>query len=78
VTVAGPVSGSGTFGSDANGNVKGAIAVNPPPPPAGFTCPTGQQLVLATLTFTQIHLMDTTNNVDAGFIPDQTKTYFNV
>jgi hypothetical protein len=79
LTVAGPVSAGGTFSSDANGNVKGAIAVNPPPPTADFTCPTGQQLVLAKLTFTNIRLRDTTNGVDADPIPGPvTKTYFNV
>ncbi len=77
LTVAGPVSGGGTFTSDTNGNVKGAIEVTPPGP-GDFTCPNGQQLVLAKLTFTNIKLTDTTNHVDAGSIPDQTKTYFNV
>jgi hypothetical protein len=76
-TVGGPVTAPGTFSSDANGNVKGAIEVSPPGP-GDFTCPTGQQLVLAKLTFTNITLTDTTNGIVAGPIPDQTKIYFNV
>jgi hypothetical protein len=78
LTVAGPVGAEGTFDSDANGNVKGSIEVTPPSP-GDFTCPTGQQLVLAKLTFTNIQLTDTTNGVYAALIPGPvTKTYFNL
>jgi hypothetical protein len=77
LTVTAPVSQTGTFFSDVNGNVKGSIEVTPPGP-GDFTCPNGQQLVLAKLLFTGITLEDTTNHVFAGSIPDQTKTYFNL
>jgi hypothetical protein len=67
-TVGGPVTVPGTFSSDANGNVKGSIEVEPPGPGA-FTCPTGQRLVLVRISFTDIQLTDITNQILAEIIP---------
>jgi hypothetical protein len=60
-TVAGPVSASGTFSSGKNGNVTASLTVNPPP--SDISCPNGQRLELASVSYTNVTLTDTTNNV---------------
>jgi hypothetical protein len=60
-TVAGPVSASGTFSSGKNGNVVGSLTVSPPP--SDITCPPGQTLQLASVSYSNVTLTDTTNNV---------------
>ncbi len=58
-TVAGPVSASGTFSSGKNGNVVASLTVNPPP--SDITCPRGQTLKLASVSYSNVTLTDTTN-----------------
>ncbi len=60
-TVSGPVSASGTFSSGKNGNVTASLTVSPPP--SDITCPPGQTLELASVTYTNVVLTDTTNGV---------------
>ena len=60
-TVAGPVSASGTFNSGKNGQVTASLTVNPPP--SDISCPPGQSLQLASVSYTNVVLTDTTNNV---------------
>jgi hypothetical protein len=60
-TVSGPVSASGTFNSGKNGQVTASLTVNPPP--SDISCPPGQSLELASVTYTNVVLTDTTNNV---------------
>lgn len=60
-TVSGPVSASGTFSSGKNGNVTASLTVSPPP--SDITCPPGQALELASVTYTNVVLTDTTNGV---------------
>jgi hypothetical protein len=60
-TVSGPVSASGAFSSGKNGNVTDSLTVSPPP--AGITCPSGQTLQLASVSYTDVMLTDTTNGV---------------
>jgi hypothetical protein len=60
-TVAGPVSASGTFSSGKNGQVTASLTVNPPP--SDISCPPGQSLALASVSYTNVTLIDTTNNV---------------
>jgi hypothetical protein len=60
-TVAGPVSATGTFNSGKNGNVNGSLTVSPPP--SDISCPSGQSLQLASVSYTNVVLTDTTNNV---------------
>jgi hypothetical protein len=62
-TVAGPVSATGTFSSGKNGNVNASLTVTPPP--SDITCPSGQKLELASVSYTDVTLTDTTNNVTA-------------
>ena len=60
-TVAGPVSASGTFNSGKNGNVTASLTVSPPP--SDITCPSGQTLKLASVSYTGVTLTDTTNSI---------------
>ncbi|HYU74294.1 MAG TPA: hypothetical protein VEL31_16620 [Ktedonobacteraceae bacterium] len=61
-TVSGPVSATGTFSSGKNGTISQSLTLNPPS--AGdFTCPSGQKLVLAFVSYTNAAITDTTNNV---------------
>ena len=62
-TVAGPVSASGTVNSGKNGNVTSSLTVSPPP--SDISCPKGQTLQLAEVTYTNLVLKDTTNNITA-------------
>jgi hypothetical protein len=58
-TVAGPVSATGTFNSGKNGNVTASLTVSPPP--SDITCPSGQTLKLASVSYTGVTLTDLTN-----------------
>src|SRR5215213_7693861 len=60
-TVSGPVSASGTFNSGKNGQVTASLTVSPPP--SDISCPPGQSLELASVSYTNVVLTDTTNNV---------------
>jgi len=60
-TVSGPVSASGTFSSGKNGQVTASLTVSPPP--SDITCPPGQSLELASVSYTNVTLTDTTNGV---------------
>jgi hypothetical protein len=63
-TVAGPVSASGTFNSGKNGQVTASLTVSPPP--SDISCPPGQSLELASVSYTNVTLTDTTNNVSVS------------
>jgi hypothetical protein len=60
-TVNGPVTASGTFSSGKNGNVVASLTVSPPP--SDISCPSGQTLQLASVSYTDVVITDTTNNV---------------
>ena len=60
-TVAGPVSATGTFSSGKNGQVTSSLTVSPPA--SNISCPPGQSLELASVSYTNVVLTDTTNNV---------------
>jgi hypothetical protein len=62
-TVAGPVGASGSFPSGKNGNVTASLTVSPPP--SDITCPSGQRLEVASVSYTNVSLTDTTNNINA-------------
>jgi hypothetical protein len=53
-TVSGPVSGTGSF-PVRNGATTGSLTVGPPGP-GTFTCPSGQKLVLAFVSYTNVKL----------------------
>jgi hypothetical protein len=66
-TVAGPVSASDTFNSGKNGQVTASLTAQPPP--SDISCPPGQSLELAQVSYINIVLTDTTNNVSIT-VPD--------
>lgn len=61
-TVSGPVSASGTFNSGKNGNITASLSLSPPGP-GGFSCPPGQKLDVASASYTNVSITDTTNGV---------------
>ncbi len=65
-TVSGPVSASGTFSSGKNGTISQSLTLSPPGP-GDFSCPPGQRLVLAAVSYTNVTLSDTTNGVQVFF-----------
>jgi hypothetical protein len=75
-TVTGQVSEAASF-SPINGRVMATMPPTGPLSPGSFTCPSGQTLVLAAASYTNIVLTDTTNGVtdDLGSV---SRTFFNV
>jgi hypothetical protein len=71
----GQVSGGGSF-EVKNGRVVASLTAGPLQAPE-FTCPSGQRRVLAAVTYTNIVLTDTTNNVSTS-VPDASRTFFDV
>ena len=74
-TVQGSVGASGTF-NPTNGRVHGSLTAGPLSQ-GSFSCPSGQTLVLACVSYTGITLTDTTNNVSTS-IADVSRTFVNV
>ena len=72
-TVNAEVSATGSF-EPKNGRVQASLAAGPPSAGA-FSCPPGQRLVLASVSYTNIVLTDTTNNVSTT-VPDASRTFF--
>jgi hypothetical protein len=71
-TVNAEVSGGGSF-EPKNGRVVASLTAGPPS--AGdFTCPGGQRLVFASVTYSNIVLTDTSNGVWTS-IPDTSRTF---
>ena len=60
-TVAGPVSATGQFSSGKNGQVTASLTLSPPP--SDISCPPGQRLELASVTYTNVAITDATNGV---------------
>ena len=74
-TVSGPVSGGGNF-PVRNGQTTGSITVAAPGP-GSFSCPSGQRLVLASVSYTNIKLTGAAG--DTANVPGTlSKTFFNV
>ena len=71
----GQVSGGGSF-EPKNGRIEASLATGPLLAPQ-FTCPNGQRRVLAAVSYTNIVLTDTSNNVSTS-VPDASRTFFNV
>jgi hypothetical protein len=60
--VSGPVSATGSFSSGKNGSISQSLTISPPS--AGeFSCPPGQDLELAQVSYTNVAITDTTNGV---------------
>jgi hypothetical protein len=74
-TINAEVSANGSF-EPKNGRVQASLTAGPPSAGA-FTCPSGQRLVLASVSYTNIVLTDTTNGVTAT-LPDASRIFFAV
>jgi hypothetical protein len=61
-TVSGPDSATGSFPSDKNGNVVASLVIAPLSA-GGFSCPPGQTLVLASVSYSNVAITDETNAV---------------
>jgi hypothetical protein len=75
-TFAGPVTSPTTGFQPQNGRVRGSISVGPISAD-GFSCRGGQTLVLASVSYTNIVLTDTTNNVSTS-VGGTSRTFFTV
>jgi hypothetical protein len=71
----GSVAGGGTFQA-RNGRVRASLTAGPLQAPQ-FTCPSGQTRILAYVSYTNIVLTDTTNNVTAN-IADTNRCLTNI
>jgi hypothetical protein len=69
------VTTGGTFQAK-NGRVRATLVAGPPGP-GDFSCPPGQRLVLADVSYFNIVLTDVTNDVSTS-VPDASRTFFNV
>jgi hypothetical protein len=72
-TVNAEVSANGSF-EPKNGRVQASLSAGPPSA-GSFSCPNGQRLVLASVSYTNIVLTDTTNGVSTS-VPDASRTFF--
>lgn len=67
-TVSGPVSATGDFSSGKNGQITASLTLNPPGP-GSFSCPPGQSLQVASASYTNVSITDTTTPVGPEAIP---------
>jgi hypothetical protein len=74
-TFNGDVTGGGSF-EVKNGRVTESLSAGPISA-GSFSCPGGQRLVLASVSYTNILLTDTTNGVSTS-VPNVSRTFFNV
>src|SRR5262245_62028754 len=68
VTVSGPVTATGTFTSGKNGQITASLTIEPPGP-GTFSCPSGQNLTLTEISYSNIKITDITNGVTATATP---------
>lgn len=74
-TVNAEVSAAGSF-EPKNGRVQASLSAGPPSA-GSFSCPNGQRLVLASVSYTNIVLTDTTNGVSTS-LPNASRIFFAV
>lgn len=74
-TVSGPVSATGTFRSGKNGSISQTLTIDPPSA-GSFSCPPGQRLVLASVSYTDVAITDTTNDVTEGIPGTFSRVFF--
>lgn len=62
-TTQSPVSTSGTFTADQNGNLIGSQTLTPPSASSlGFSCPNGQTVTFVSVTYSGVRVTDSTSN----------------
>ena len=72
--VSGPVSATGTFSSGRNGQITASLTLMPPP--TTLTCPGGQTRVLADVSYSNVAVTDTTNNVSQSIAGTYSRVFF--
>ena len=72
-TINAEVSGNASFEAK-NGRVIASLSAGPPSA-GSFSCPGGQRLVFASVSYTNIVLTDTTNGASTS-VPDASRTFF--
>lgn len=72
----GAVESTGTFTSGKNGQITASLTVSPPE--SELVCPGGQKRILACVTYQDITLEDTSNEVTADVPGSLAKTFFNL
>jgi hypothetical protein len=66
-TTQSPVSNSGLFPADQNGNVSGSVTLSPPTAQQlGFSCPGGQTVTFVSVTYSNVQLIDQTSGASAS------------
>lgn len=75
VTVAGPVSATGSFSSQQNGQITQSLILNAPSA-GSFSCPAGQSLALAEVGYFNITITDTTNAISGTATPSAISALF--
>lgn len=70
-SVNGPVSSTGTFESGKNGSITGSLSVQPPSS-GSFSCPGGQRMELAQVSYSGVFLSDLTNGILEMLEPQST------
>lgn len=76
-TVSGPVTASGSFSSGKNGQITGSLTLSPPSQ-GSFSCPAGQNLILASVSYTNVSITDTNNSVSTSINGTFSKTFFSL
>jgi hypothetical protein len=72
-TVSGPVSATGDFSSGKNGSVSASLTLSPPA--STLNCPGGQREVLGTVSYSNVVITDTTNDVSKPISGPFSKTF---
>jgi hypothetical protein len=75
-TVNGPVSASGSFNSGKNGTISASLTVEEPSA-GSFSCPNGQSLVLGSVSYTDVQICDTVDNMCVN-LPNVSRTFCDV
>jgi hypothetical protein len=76
-TVSGPVSASGEFNSGKNGTISASLVIAPPGQGA-FSCPSGQRLVLASVSYSNVLISDTSNGISQPIDGTYERVFFEV
>jgi hypothetical protein len=75
-TSTGLVSATGTFSSGKNGQVTASLTINPPAVPSTLLCGRGQTPKLASVSYTNVSITDTTNNESESIAGTFSRTFF--
>ena len=76
-TVSGPVSATSTFSSGKNGSISQSLTLSPPSA-GSFSCPNGQNLVLASVSYSGVSITDTTNSLTESIAGTFSRVFYTV